>query len=83
MSVLDLSERTGLAVNTIKRAESTNDFAPINRANANLLLTTLEGAGVHFIPADGELGAGARLSNPDQAPLARRRTQPSAEPSKD
>lgn len=83
MSVLDLSERTGLAVNTIKRAESTNDFAPINRANANLLLTTLEAAGVHFIPTDGDLGAGVRLMNPDQAPLARRRTQSGAESPKD
>lgn len=83
MSVLDLSERTGLAVNTIKRAESTNGFAPITRANANLLLTTLEAAGVHFIPADGEFGSGARLLNPDQTPLARRRTQPVAESPKE
>lgn len=83
MSVLDLSERTGLAVNTIKRAESTNDFAPINRANAKLLLTTLEAAGVHFIPADCEFGAGVRLINPDQAPLARRRAQPGADSPKD
>ncbi|MGO4409459.1 MULTISPECIES: XRE family transcriptional regulator [unclassified Brevundimonas] len=81
MSLLDLSERTGLALNTIKRAESTNDFAPINRANAKLLLTTLEAAGVVFIPADAVLGAGARLASVDQAPLARRRalSKPAAE----
>ena len=83
MSVLDLSERTGLAVNTIKRAESTNDFAPINRANAMLMLTTLEAAGVRFIPADGEFGAGARLNNPATEPLARRRAQPGTKSPKD
>lgn len=73
MSVLELSERTGLAVNTIKRAESVNTGAPINAANAKLLVTTLTAAGVAFIaPSDG-LGAGARLVDDAQPALSRKR----------
>ena len=73
MSVSDLSERTGLAINTIRRAEATNGIAPITAANAQLLVTTLEGAGVVFLPAD-TLGAGVRLRELDQEPLRRRRS---------
>lgn len=74
LSVLDLSERTGLAVNTIKRAEATNDFAPINRANANLLVTVLQNLGVVFLPADEIAGAGVRLAASDTPAFARRRS---------
>lgn len=77
MSVSDLSERTGLAMNTIRRAEATNAVAPITAANAQLLVSTLESAGVVFIAAD-TLGAGARLKDIDQAPLQRRRPAPNA-----
>lgn len=73
LSVLELAERTGLALNTVRRAEATNDVAPITNANARLLVTTLEAAGVVFIPAD-ELGPGVRLRDAAQAPLQRRRT---------
>ncbi len=73
MSVLELSERTGLAVNTIKRAESLNSSAPINAANAKLMVSTLSGAGVVFLsPSDG-LGAGVRLIDDAQPPLSRKR----------
>lgn len=73
MSVLDLAERTGLAVNTIKRAESVNSSAPINAANAKMLVMTLTAAGVAFIaPSDG-LGAGARLVDDAQPALSRKR----------
>ena len=73
LSVLELSEWTGLAVNTIKRAEASNAPAPINTANARHLVATLEEAGVRFIPAEGDLGAGVRLASPNQPALTRRR----------
>ena len=75
MSVLNLSERTGLAANTIKRAIKTNGPAPINVANAKLLVTTLENAGVTLLGADGHAGGGARLTTAsvETAPLTRRR----------
>ncbi len=78
MSVSDLAERTGLALNTIRRAEATNDEAPITAANRRLLLTMLEQAGVVFIPAD-TLGAGVRLSSPDSEALKRRRSSPKSD----
>lgn len=73
MSVLDLAERTGLAPNTIKRAEGGNGPAPINAANAKLMVSTLQSAGVIFLPAIGDAGSGVRLASPDQPLLARRR----------
>lgn len=76
MSVSDLSERCGLAVNTIRKAEKTNGPAEVTTASARLLVTTLQGAGVIFIAAD-EHGAGVRLESPDQEPLRRRREKSS------
>lgn len=73
MSVSELAERTGLALNTIRRAEATNGEPAITGANAALLVATLEGAGVVFISADDEVGPGVRLASIDQAPLQRRR----------
>ncbi len=75
MSVLQLAERTGLSPNTVKRALVPNGPAPINVANARLIATTLEAAGVTLLPAEGSAGAGARLSTPDVVPLTRRRRQ--------
>lgn len=75
MSVLDLSERTGLAINTIRKAEKTNGPVEVTVASAKLLQTTLEASGVIFIPAD-QHGAGVRLESPDQEPLRRRRDKP-------
>lgn len=72
MSVSDLAERTGLAVNTIRKAEKTNGPAEVTTASARLLVTTLESAGVMFIAADKN-GAGVRLESPNQEPLRRRR----------
>lgn len=77
MSVSDLSERTGLAINTIRKAERTNGPAEVTTASARLLVTTLEAAGVLFIAA-GRHGAGVRLESPDQEPLRRRRDKPAA-----
>lgn len=73
MSVLQLAERTGLAPATIKRALSPNGPAPINVANAKLLTATLTAAGVTFIPAEGGVGSGARLTDASAEPFTRRR----------
>lgn len=73
MSASELAERTGLALNTVRRAEATNGAVPITVANANLLTAALEQAGVVFIPAD-ELGPGVRLASSDQEPMQRRRS---------
>lgn len=75
MSVMDLSERTGLAINTIRKAERTNGQADVTAANTRLLVSTLEAAGVVFIAPD-TLGAGVRLKLLDQEPLRRRRDKP-------
>jgi transcriptional regulator with XRE-family HTH domain len=77
VSVAELAETTGLAVNTIRRAEGTNGEAPITAANMKLLLTVLEQAGVLFIPAE-TLGPGVRLASPDPAKmrLRKRDTRP-------
>lgn len=72
MSASELAERTGLALNTIRRAEAANGAVPITAANAKLLVATLEGAGIIFIPP-GEFGPGVRLLSSDQAQFERRR----------
>lgn len=75
MSVSEFAERTGLAVNTIRKAEKTNGVPEITAANVRLIVTTLEDAGVIFLPSDA-LGAGVRLRDPSQQPLKRRRNKP-------
>ena len=61
ISALQLAELTGLGLNTVRRAEATNAAAPVTATNARLLVSTLEAAGVVFIPAEATLGAGVRL----------------------
>lgn len=72
LSVSELAERTGLAVNTIRRAEATNESAPITAANLTLLRSTFEKAGVIFIPPD-EKGPGVRLYSAVPQPMMPRR----------
>lgn len=72
ISVAELAETTGLAVNTIRRAEGTNGEAPITAANMKLLLTVLDQAGVMFIPADA-FGPGVRLISRDPAKMRQRK----------
>lgn len=76
LSVLQLSEMSGLAINTIKRAEAVNGLAPTTSANAKLMVTLLSGAGVRFLPAEGGLGAGVRMLADDQPVQPRRRNTP-------
>lgn len=73
LSVLELSERTGLAPNTIKRAEGTNGPSPITRANAKLLIAILTELGVVFVPADETADAGVRLRHGVDVQLSRKR----------
>lgn len=75
ISVSELAERTGLSLNTVRKAEATNGVAALTKANAHLLSSTLIAAGVIFIPA-GAFGAGVRLKDLDQEPLKRRRDAP-------
>lgn len=77
MSVAELADRTGLAINTIRKAEKTNGAPEVTAGNVRLIVSTLEQAGVIFIPAD-DLGAGARLRDLDQKPLDRRRKKKTA-----
>lgn len=67
MSVLELTELTKLSINTVKRAEAVNTPAPVNAATAQLLVSSLGAAGVVFIPATDESGAGVRLRDPSPA----------------
>lgn len=62
MSVAELAELTGLAVNTVKRAEATNGAAPITAANAALIIIRLKEAGVELIAAGEGAGVGARFA---------------------
>jgi hypothetical protein len=72
MSVSELVARTKLAMNTVRKAEDPR-ARPVTPANARLLRSTLEAAGVVFIEADAQ-GVGVRLSDPKHEPLERRRS---------
>jgi transcriptional regulator with XRE-family HTH domain len=74
LSVAEMSELTGLAVNTIRKAESTNGVPAINAANIKVLSGALEAEGVIFIPAD-DLGPGVRISDPLSQPMRHRRRE--------
>lgn len=72
-SVAELAERAGLALGTVRKAENARDFMSVYRPNAELLRSTLEGAGVAFIDAD-DMGVGARLIDPNFEPTGFRRS---------
>lgn len=72
LSVSELAEQTGLAINTIRKAEGTNGPPPITEANVNLLIGAFTKAGVLFIQPD-DLGPGVRLKARKPAPMRRRR----------
>lgn len=71
ISVAELAELTGLAVNTIRRAEGTNNVSPITTANLQLIKQTFEKAGVAFLAAEEE-GVGVRFAK-NAAPIIKRR----------
>jgi transcriptional regulator with XRE-family HTH domain len=72
LSVAELASQTGLAINTIRKAEATNQVASVTPANMNLIRSTLEAGGVHFIEPD-ELGAGVRFMSRNPKPPQHRR----------
>lgn len=72
-SVSRLAEETGLAMNTVRKAENAREFMSVYKSNAIELRRTLEVAGVIFIDAD-EHGAGVRLHDPVE-PSGSRRTE--------
>ncbi len=72
LSVAELAEQTGFAVNTIRKAENTNGPAPITVTTMNALRRSLEEAGVMFIPAD-DYGPGVRLRAVEPLPDQSRR----------
>jgi transcriptional regulator with XRE-family HTH domain len=74
LSVAELAERTGLAINTIRRAEGTNDVAAITTGNMRLLAKTFHEAGIIFIEAD-VLGVGVRLAAPHASEFQKRRRE--------
>lgn len=67
MSIADLARLAGLAVNTVRRAEGTNDIPRLTNANMKLLRSALEEAGVDFIEAD-DFGPGVRFRSPKHGP---------------
>jgi transcriptional regulator with XRE-family HTH domain len=75
MSIAELAERTGLALNTIRRAEATNDEVTITTANMRMLVTVLENEGVIFLPADRR-GVGVRFASCEGVPFQTRRRMP-------
>lgn len=74
MSTAELAERTGLAINTVRKAEKSSGQPEITAANLRLIQQTLEAAGVVIIPAD-KLGVGVRLKGDEVEQLQRRRTR--------
>lgn len=72
ITVAELAERTGLAINTIRRAEATNEAPAMTQANIRGLIKMFEEAGVLFIPADSQ-GPGVRLKSPEPLPRVTRR----------
>lgn len=72
-SVSELSQKTGLAMNTVRKAEDVRHYRSINVPNAQLLRSTLEAEGILFIDADDK-GVGARLLDPCVEPSGPRRS---------
>jgi len=59
-SALELAERSGVGVTTIRRAELTESQTKLTRVNDQAIRRTLEEAGIEFIDAGGG-GPGVRL----------------------
>jgi transcriptional regulator with XRE-family HTH domain len=59
-SALELAERSGVGVTTIRRAELTASETKLTRVNDQAIRRVLEAAGVEFIDA-GSGGPGVRL----------------------
>lgn len=60
MSIVELAEKTGLGVNTIRRAEDEGSETTITASNLKVLMAALSNEGIVFVDAD-VLGPGVRL----------------------
>lgn len=72
ISVAELAERTGLAINTIRKAEGTNATPKISESSRALLTLEFERSGIKFVQAD-EFGPGVRFSSKEPSVLAKKR----------
>ena len=59
-SAQDLADASKVSLATIRRAESTDGMPTLTAANASILQSALEAAGVEFIAENGG-GAGVRM----------------------
>jgi transcriptional regulator with XRE-family HTH domain len=73
ISVADLAERSGLAINTIRRAEAANGLVRMTTENLMRVIAVLEAAGVVLVDAGDGLGPGVRLSSAEPLPKQARR----------
>jgi transcriptional regulator with XRE-family HTH domain len=64
-SALELAERSGVGVTTIRRAELTESETKLTRVNDQAIRRVLEAAGVEFID-ENDGGAGVRLRGTHQ-----------------
>lgn len=62
ITIKELSKKTGLAINTIRRAEGAEGVPVITPANMQLLVATYQAMGVTFLDANGD-GTGVRWSH--------------------
>ena len=60
----DLALRANVAISTVKRIEARRGRIQSNTKTAWQLQQALEQAGVEFIDAEGDKGAGVRLARP-------------------
>jgi transcriptional regulator with XRE-family HTH domain len=60
LSIAEVAKLAGLAVNTVRRAERSDDVPPITPGNMKLLRSAFEQEGVDFIEP-GEFGPGVRF----------------------
>ena len=58
----ELASETRLGLATIRRAEAEAGVVKLTRANAQLIVATLEGLGVQFLAADKTGGPGVRMA---------------------
>lgn len=61
MSAFELARLTGLAINTIRRAESSAGAARVTSANLRAIQSALEAGGVEFLPRS-DTGEGVRFA---------------------
>ena len=60
MSGEDLAEKTNLALSTIRRSEADDGVTKLTRANAALLVRTLEAEGIRFLGGGPSEGIGVQ-----------------------